>query len=157
MTREPTTYKITRKDGTIDFYFWEYNICSTIDKETTSFEPAEYWLPVIPDGSKQLDEKDIDKIEEVYNNREIFKEFTDYMNNYYRRCEEERKFIIFPQREENNPQLKEFNDWLTSAATQRMLNNWLHPTYGYSDITVEDLSMILMHTWEAARGIKSLY
>ena len=90
-----------------------------------------------------------DELKELRKEYEQFKEF------------EKRWFEVVQERQvfgvnEDNNMLGDkeivhlYNLWINNAHTQAMLSNWCTPSYGYTDIEVEDLDMVLLHCFQDA-------
>ena len=164
--RWPGTYKIVFKDGTFGWYDWDM----FVDKYSAHPKVIKHWLCNYPgaeydklrDGYKNFN-KSIAKIIPVpvgisgrdwICNRELLLEEEAFAERYFEENCKNRKYGIGTiEAEEADPKLKMFNDWINTMPAQKMIKCWIYPNLGYSDVEVEDLEILLEHTFRAALSL----
>lgn len=154
--RKEGIYKLIFKDGTSGFYNW------TILWDKNESKLKRFWLKTFPftnyGNFEGKFERHIKKIIPLrkgnYYDKEMFNELETYKHKYLKEIEANQAFRHYlPEKDEKDPVIRTFNIWINQARTQEMLSHWCEPMYGYIDLEVEDLGMVLEHCWKDAFNV----
>lgn len=157
---KPSLYKIIFDDSTFGYYDFKYQLAR--DNDYSELPEVSYnWLKRFPFANygNFKDEKPIwehiVEIKPVYEydggSKEERELFNEYKAKWFEVVQKEQVFGINEEAYKDNKEIVHlFNLWLNQIKTQEMLEDWCTPMFGYSDVEVEDLSMVLLHCFNDA-------
>ncbi len=167
-------YKIIFKDGTFGYYDFRFQLTRDPQDNLDLPKAATSWLKHFPFanyGNFKDQDTFVDNVKEVvpvsvsYESldwddakekfaelRKEYEQFKEFERRWFEVVQEQQVFGV----NEDNTMLGDkeivhlYNLWINNAHTQAMLSNWCTPSYGYTDIEVEDLDMVLLHCFQDA-------